>query len=90
MVRDKIKAGEYIYYEYDGGTIILVSSNDGKGCAPSFCVNKQGRFGRSGYSMKHAEIRYATDKERLHLDACIKANKYVPQPKSDQLNYEIY
>jgi len=42
-------------------------------------------------SFRNKEYRLATQEERNHLDACIKAGKYVKAPKSEIINdYEIF
>ena len=55
-------------------------------CKGSSCLN-----GIYNGNFKNGEYRLATQEERNHLDACIKAGKYVEAPKPEIINdYEIF
>ena len=55
-------------------------------CSYGACLN-----GIYNSGFKYKEYRLATQEERNHIDACIKAGKYVEAPKPEIINdYEIF
>ena len=88
MRREDIEAGDYIHYDYQKGTVILISENDGRGCTRSHNIKQRDKtFEHSSFTLNGGDLRYATKQEIKHLDDCIKANKYV-EPTEEV--YEIY
>lgn len=47
-------------------------------------------FWHYGNFCAHNSISLATNKEKAHLEACIKAGKYVEPEDIKEVNYEIY
>lgn len=82
--------GEVYYVEYwkDKWCIIKASNNEFQNSAGYYYKNKNYNYLKTNMWSCKSNIRIATHKEKVHLNACIKANKYVECPtiKENVLN----
>jgi hypothetical protein len=92
MKKEDIKKGDYIYeYFNDGREFINIITNHYNHV--NIYLEKGKNFNPCGTLKIHfnKNTRYATPEEISWLDACIKANKYIP---FEEINiepiYEIY
>ena len=91
MKKKDIKKGDYIYERWDSGRefINLITSHSEE---ISIWMEIGKSFTTNGKSIISGErVRYATSEEISWLDACIKANKYIPFKEINiEPQYEIY
>ena len=85
-----LRKGDYVYEKFeDWNYHYIIKIGSGK----SLEFKDDGRIlfnnsRRGDLGNRNSFIKKATQKEKAHLDACIKANKYVEPLKID--NYQMY
>ena len=78
-------SGQYYYVESSELKYIMLYNE--KNTCSYIHLNDSTFYFLSGYFDINWPHRIATNEEREHLDACIKAGKYVTSPK---FNYQIW
>ena len=85
LTKEPYIPGEYYYVETYALKYITLYNRENK-CSYIF-LNDSTFYFLSGDFNKNWSHRIATNEEREHFDACIKAGKYVTLPK---FNYQIW
>ena len=97
---EDIQDGQYYRLKQHGehtGWVILISNQSSTYMLSGKCIDNDGftYYNDDGWGSYNQlkDIRLATPMERAHLDACIKAQKYIPIEKVKPVvcdNYNIY
>lgn len=81
----------YYHYSWCGGRIVKIKNNFDDKNIEYLSLTSKDYSSVVGFSFNQGNIRLATQQEINHLQACIKAGKYVECPKEEIINsYELY